>query len=145
MSDHLSVPQFFAGWLPAAAVSGSVDVPDLAQAFVVPVAGYPIPVVTCGLGLLGVVLARPLARRGESELGLPLFLLVSAIMLIVVQLWIIESRPSWLFAFVVAIGLGFSGYSLIELLGQQMRDFATTIIDQAKGTIGRNRNNGQDQ
>jgi len=58
-------------------------------------------------------------------------------MLVLVLLWIIESRPSWLYAFVVSIGLGFSGYSLVELFGEQVRSFVTDIFDKARSTIGR--------
>ena len=61
-------------------------------------------------------------------------------MLILVELWIVESRPRWLFAFVIAIGLGFSGYSLIELLGDQMRDFIKDIVGKARGAIGIDKN-----
>ena len=78
-----------------------------------------------------------LARRTEAQLGWASFAAVTAIMLIVVLLWIVESRPGWLYAFVVSIGMGFSGYSLIELFGEQVRSFVTDIFDKARSTIGR--------
>ncbi len=90
--------------------------------------GVAVPLATCALGALGVALARPLARRQENTLPLPLFLVVSAIMLLTVEIWIIDSRPPALFAFVIAIGLGFSGFSLIELVGNQVREFAARLI-----------------
>lgn len=137
MLHPLSLGKFLAGWVPAMAVSAVVDpAARLSEAFLVRVAGIDVPVVTCLLGALGVLMARPLARRSEAGHGLGAFLLVSAIMLIVVELWILESRPAWLFSFVVAIGLGFSGYSLIELVGSQMREFVSTITSKAKGTLG---------
>ena len=138
MSEPLSFPQFLLGWVPALAASSVVPdaAPPLADAMLVVVGGVPVPLVTCALGLLGVLMARPLARKSESALSWPLFALVSAIMLILVELWIIESRPGWLFAFVIALGLGFSGYSLIELLGDQMRDFIKDIMGKASGAIG---------
>ncbi|MAY77799.1 hypothetical protein AAG594_02890 [Citromicrobium bathyomarinum] len=138
MSEPLSFPQFLLGWVPALAASSVVPdaAPPLADAMLVVVGGVPVPLVTCALGLLGVLMARPLARKSESALSWPLFALVSAIMLILVELWIIESRPGWLFAFVIALGLGFSGYSLIELLGDQMRDFIKDIMGKARGAIG---------
>jgi hypothetical protein len=43
-----------------------------------------IPIVTCVLGAVGVLAARPLARKSEATVPLWQFLLVSAIMLIVV-------------------------------------------------------------
>ena len=134
----LSFTKFLAGWLPAFAVSATVPppAPQLGELFLVELGGLPIPAVTCGLGALGILLSRPFARRSEAELGWPLKLLVTAIMLITVELWIVESRPGWLFAFVVAIGMGFSGYSLIELFGDQVKDFARAAFGKARDTIG---------
>lgn len=125
----LSAHKFAIAWLPALTVASVADpAPRLADAFVVPIGGVSIPLATCVLGALGVALARPLARRQESTLPLPLFLVVSAIMLLTVEIWIIDSRPPALFAFVIAIGLGFSGFSLIELVGGQVREFAARLI-----------------
>lgn len=133
----LSFPKFLAGWVPALAISASVHPsPRLADAIVLPISGVALPLVTCVLGALGVLLARPLARRAEQALALPLFLVVTAIMLITVQVWIIDSRPNALFAFVVSIGLGFSGYSLIELVGAQLRDIAGRVGATLSTSIG---------
>lgn len=129
MIGPVSVPKFLAAWLPALVVSASVPRPaGLGDAFVVPVGGVPLPVLTCALGAIGVLLARPLARRAEQALPLPLFLIVTAIMLITVLIWIIDNRPPALFAFVVAIGLGFSGFSLIEMVGRDIRDMAGRVL-----------------
>jgi hypothetical protein len=49
-------------------------------------------------------------------------------MLLVVEIWIIDSRPGALLTFVIAIGLGFSGYSLIEVAGEQVRAIAGRIL-----------------
>lgn len=125
MIGPISLNKFASAWLPALLVSTSFDpAPSLAGAVTWHIAGVQLPVITCILGLLGVCLARPLARRQESNLGLPLFLVVSAIMLVVVEIWIIDSRPTALLTFVIAIGLGFSGYSLIEVAGEQVRALA---------------------
>lgn len=143
MIEHVPLHKFILGWLPSLAVAAVVPEPPiggapLSELGLVLVGGVPIPVVTCALGLLGILLARPLARRGEAELGWSSFILVSAIMLILVELWIVESRPGWLFTFVVSIGLGFSGYSLIELLGEQVKGFLREIFERVKTTIGPN-------
>ena len=142
MSEPISFSHFLLGWVPALAATSVVPevAPELADTMLVVIGGVPIPLVTCVLGFLGVIMARPLARKSESALSWPLFLLVTAIMLILVELWIVESRPRWLFAFVSAIGLGFSGYSLIELLGDQMRDFIKDIVGKARGAIGIDKN-----
>lgn len=134
----LTYREFLTGWLPTmAAVSVAPPPPALGQMFLVDLGGVPVPVVTCLFAVLGIGLSRLLARRTEAQLGWLSFAAVTAIMLIVVLLWIVESRPSWLYAFVVSIGLGFSGYSLIELFGEQVRSFVTDIFDKARSSIGR--------
>ncbi|MAM39323.1 MAG: hypothetical protein CL949_12690 [Erythrobacter sp.] len=138
MSEPMSFSHFLLGWVPALAASVVAPsvAPPLADTMLIEVGGVPIPAITCLLGFLGVLMARPLARKSESALSWPMFALVTAIMLVLVELWIVESRPRWLFAFVIALGLGFSGYSLIELLGDQMRDFLKDIVGKARGAIG---------
>ncbi len=136
--------KFFAGWLPIALASAAVDpAPRLADLFVFTAAGAQVPPVTCLLGAIGVLAARPLARRkSESELGLGGFVIVSILMLITVELWVIEHRPGALFAFVIAIGLGFSGYSLIELLGQEMRSIVSSKAKAIADQFGGNKDKG---
>ena len=70
-------------------------------------------------------------------MGTPRFLVVSLLMVVAVQLWILEARPGWLFAFVLSIGLGFSGYSLIELLGGQVKETVTAGFEAARGAFGK--------
>lgn len=133
----LTFPKFLAGWVPSLALVATVDPgPRLADMFAFDAGGVTVPPVTCLLGAAGVLLARPLARRSEGTLGWRGFALVSLIMLIVVQLWVLEYRPGALFAFVVAIGLGFSGYSLIELVGEEVRAFLKNIVGRASSAIG---------
>lgn len=136
MLHPLTFPKFAAAWLPLLAASAAVDpAPRLADLFALSLGGIVVPPVTCALGALGVLAARPLARKTESTLGWGSFALVSLIMLVVVELWVAESRPGALFAFVVAIGLGFSGFSLIELVGTEIRDFITNIMGKAAGLV----------
>ena len=126
---------FAAGWLAALAVSVAGPAPAPEPSTIL-VEGITIPLVTCTLGAIGVLAARPLARgKAEKALPLGLFLLVTGIMLTVVQLWIVQARPGWLFAFVVAIGLGFSGYSLIELIGDQLKELVRTAFESAKASV----------
>lgn len=138
MIDHpLSFGKFLAGWLPAMAVTATADpLPRVGDLFLVDVQGLPVPVVTCALGLLGIVMSRPFAMRKETELSLALKLLVSAIMLVTVELWIVEARPSWLYAFVVSVGFGFAGYSLLEIYGEQVSQFLRGVFDKARATLG---------
>jgi hypothetical protein len=137
LGEPLSFTKFLSLWLPTLAVA--IVVPPsqmpLGDRFLIDLAGLPIPVVTCALGLIGIIAARPFTVRTEADLGWKLRLLVSFIMAVTVQLWIIESRPGWLFAFVVAIGLGFSGFSLLELFGEQVKDFLRRAFASAASTI----------
>lgn len=134
--EPLSFSTFFKLWLPTLAVA--VVVPSthtpLGERFMLDLAGLPIPVVTCILGAIGLLAARPFTVRAEAELGWPLRLLVTFIMLVLVELWIIENRPGWLFAFVVAIGLGFSGFSLLEMFGAQIKEIIRRALGKATAT-----------
>lgn len=138
MIEHpVSIGKFMAAWLPALAVSATVNpAPRVGDLFLIDVQGLPVPVVTCALGAFGILLSRPFARRTEAQLSLPLKLLVSAIMLVTVELWIVESRPSWLYAFVVSVGFGFAGYRLLELFGDQITQLARDAFARARGAIG---------
>lgn len=119
----LSFPKFLAAWTPLAVAAVAVDpAPRLSEVLVVSIGGYPVPVVTCALGAIGVIAARPLARKTESALSPAMFWLVSAIMLALVELWVLEMRPGVLFTFTIGLGLGFSGFSLIELFGAELKE-----------------------
>lgn len=139
MTEPLSITKFLTGWLPVLGVAIAVPDPgpSLGDRFLVDVAGLPVPVVTCFLGALGIAASRPFTRLAEEDLGWQLRTLVTLIMLTVVQLWILESRPGWLFAFVVAIGLGFSGFSLLETFGDEVKQFLRRAIEGAANTIGK--------
>jgi hypothetical protein len=136
MNWPIALHKFAAGWLPALAVTASVDpAPRLAELFAFRLGGATFPPVTMVLGLLGVCAARPLVRSKEAELVLWKFLLVSAILVTMVELWVIDSRPpNALFVFVMAIGVGFSGYSLIELAGDQARDLMQRLLSRNPDT-----------
>lgn len=81
-------------------------------------------------------MARPLAPRGTPPLGLAKQLLVTAIMLVLAMTWVIDSRPGVLFTFVVSIGLGFSGYSLIELAGEELLDTMKAAFAALRTRLG---------
>lgn len=132
----LSGAEFLTGWLPAMTLTVAAEPAVDAVRWIVVIEGQELPVVTAILAALGVLAARPLARAQERTLPLWQFLLVTAIMLLVVELWVINSQPGWLFAFVMAIGLGFSGYSLIELLGEEIRGVVKSAFTLMRGRIG---------
>ncbi len=129
--------KFAASWAVAALASVPLDKAAPQAETVLLLGGVEIPIITAALGLLGVACARFLALPKERSLGTPRFLVVSLLMVVAVQLWIVEARPGWLFAFVLAIGLGFSGFSLIELLGDQVKETVKAGFEGARGAFAK--------
>lgn len=109
---------FYLPW--SAALLASAGEPMTRGAMVLHLPGVDLPVLQLALAVSGVLLARPLARKRESALPLSHFLVVTAIMLVIAVAWVAEAHSGLLFTFVIAIGLGFSGYSLIETAGAQV-------------------------
>lgn len=124
---------FYLPWLAAAAASAHM--PGAADVLLIRIDGYEVPVLQLVLGLAGVLMARPLAPRREPPLGLLKQVLVTVIMLIATAAWVADSRPGVLFTFVVSIGLGFSGYALIELAGREIEAFVKRIFSAATGLL----------
>lgn len=98
--------------------------------------GMGFPAVQTVLAIAGVLMARPLARKNESTLPLWQFLMVTAIMLVAALAWVAESQPGVLFTFVVAIGLGFSGYAAVEAAGNQIQEFVKRIVTTVTDGLG---------
>lgn len=125
-----------ATWLGALVlnVGAGVEVPQsVSAAMTVQFDGLSIPVLQSVLAVLGVALARPLVPKSAEPAGLVARLLISAIMMLTALAWVIESHPGILFAFVVSIGLGFAGFSLIELMGEQVKAVVSGFFDRFKG------------
>ena len=125
-----------ASWIAALAlnVGAGVEVPhSVSAAMTVQFDGLTIPVLQSALAVLGVALARPLVPKSAEPAGLAARLLISAIMMLTALAWVIEMKPGILFAFVVSIGLGFAGYSLIELMGEQVKGIVSGFFDRFKG------------
>lgn len=110
---------FYAAWTPSLLFASSASKASPADV-VIAAGGFEWPVVTLALAAIGVLAARPLAPKRNPPLSMAKNVLVSMIMLVAALLWVVDSRPGMLFAFVVSIGLGFSGYTLIELLGEEI-------------------------
>lgn len=124
---------FYVPW--SAALAAASAEPVVIGPTVLRFEGMEVPLVQAVLAIAGVLLARPLARKREAALPVSHFLVVTAVMLIVALAWVVEAQPGVLFTFVVAIGLGFSGYSLIETAGEQMGDFVKRIVAQAADAV----------
>lgn len=118
---------FYAAWTPALMLSSAAGHASPSDIVIV-AGGVAWPVVTLAIAAIGVLAARPLSPKRTPPLSLAKNILVSVIMLVAALLWVIDSRPGLLFAFVVSIGLGFSGYTLIELMGEEIAAFVKRAI-----------------
>lgn len=125
-----SLAWFYAPWSAALAVSSKEPL-VIGAATTLQFEGMELPLVQSVLAIAGVLMARPLARKKEAALPRSHFWIVTLVMLIVALAFVAESRPGVLFTFVVSLGLGFSGYSLIETAGESIADFVKRIIAQA--------------
>ncbi len=135
MHDVLTdIARFYPPWLAATTIAAA-DQAQPSHALILPFDGLDVPVLQLGLALAGVLMARPLAPRRVPPLGWAKSLLVTVIMLMISASWVIESQPGLLFAFVVSIGLGFSGYALIELIGEEVQNFIKSIIEGASSAL----------
>lgn len=119
---------FYAAWTPTLLFASAASKASPADV-VVQAGGFEWPVVTLALAAIGVLVARPIAPKRNPPLGLAKNILVTLIMLVAALLWVLDSRPGLLFAFVVSIGLGFSGYTLIELLGDEIAAYVKRAVN----------------
>ncbi len=126
---------FYGPWIVALAAASAEPKIVVLTAPILQIAGIDLPVVQLVLAIAGVLMARPLARKREVELSFMNFAIVTVAMIVVAVAWVAESKPGVLFTFVVAIGLGFSGYSLIETAGGEIQAFITRILSQAADAI----------
>lgn len=133
----MNLSSFYLPWAAALAVSTRVPAPP-SSATVLHFEGLSLPAVQGVLAIAGVLMARPLARKKESKLPWSHFLIVTVIMVVTALAWVAQSQPSVLFTFVVAIGLGFSGYALVETAGREIEGFIKRIFAQATDALGMN-------
>ena len=137
MHDVLTdLARFYPPWLAAATIAANDHAPA-SHGLTLPFDGLQLPVLHLGLALAGVLMARPLAPRRVPPLSWVKSALVTVIMLVIAASWVVEARPGLLFAFVVSIGLGFSGYALIELIGNQVQGFIKSVFDGAASAFGK--------
>ncbi|MBV1917597.1 MAG: hypothetical protein KUG65_06005 [Sphingomonadaceae bacterium] len=126
---------FYLPWLAAAAVAAQ-EPASSGNVTVIALQGIELPVLQLVLAIAGVLMARPLAPRRNPPLGWLKSIIVTVIMLIVAVGWVADARPGVLFTFVVSIGLGFSGYTLIEQAGTEIENFFRRIFSLATGALG---------
>ena len=111
--------------------------PEVGEAMTVRFDGLDIPVLQSVLAVVGVLLARRLVPPGTEEISRRSQIIVTVLMLLVALAWVSESHPGILFSLIVSIGLGFSGYSLIELMGSEIKAFVKRAFDTAGGFLDR--------
>jgi hypothetical protein len=132
----VSYSSFYLPWFAALAVaSGEPAAASSGAATVIHFQGLDLPLMQSVLAVAGVLMARPLARKKESTLPWSHFAIVTVIMLVAALAWVAQSRPGVLFTFVVAIGLGFSGYSLVETAGAEIQAFLKRIFQMATDAL----------
>lgn len=131
MNMKFAIPPslFLPAWSTAALATGIQDAAPVPTQAIVHVAGLgvDIPVASGVLAVLGVVLARPIAPKGPAPLTVWQTLCVYALTALLLLSWVIESRPGILFTFVMSIGLSFSILSVLELIGDQAREFFSRL------------------
>jgi hypothetical protein len=143
-SSHIqALANFYVPWTASLVAAANGPVTIVAPILTIQFDGTAVPLVQVALAAAGVIMARPLAPKSERAIGTGRFLLVTAIMLVVAVTWAAQSQPGPLFAFVVSIGLGFSGYALIELAGREIENFIKSIFATATGAL-RGKNSGTD-
>lgn len=119
MLDFKSIA-FMVLWPPALAATAATQPVRETTPYSADLLGVSVPIVTAAVAVIGVLLARPLSPRGNPPLSLGRNIAVSAILALLALVWVIDSKPGLLFALVVSIGLGFAGFSVIELIGAQI-------------------------
>jgi hypothetical protein len=131
----MNLSSFYLPWS-AALVASAGEPAASAGVTVLHFQGMTFPAVQAVLAVAGVLMARPLARKNEVTLPLSHFLIVTAIMVVIALAWVAQQQPGVLFTFVVAIGLGFSGYSLVETAGAEIQNFVKRVIAQVTDALG---------
>lgn len=121
---------FLMFWPPTMAATAATQPLHVVTPYSFDLLGVSVPVVTAVVAVLGVVLARPLSPKGNPPLTLGRNLAVSTILALLALVWVIDSQPGLLFALVVSVGLGFAGFSVIELIGTQIMNALRRGIGQ---------------
>lgn len=135
-----TLANFYVPWLAAAAATVQEPAPTGVMIVLDLGGGFELPIVHAVLAIAGVIMAFPLAPKQNPPLGKVKSVLVAVIMIVLALLWVSQSRPNFLFTFVVAIGLGFSGFSMIELAGQELlglvKQFFSAVRERIAGITG---------
>lgn len=132
----LTFATFWLMGLALVTVGGVEAPPDLGALIMLDIGGRPFPVITGAIALLGVACGRPLAPKKDPPLTWRQQLAVTVAAAVAAIVWVDDSHPGLLFAFIVALGLGFAMHSVIELAGEELKGFVKTIITRVTGMIG---------
>lgn len=86
--------------------------------------------------ILGVMLIRPMAPAGSPPLSRGKRLALGLALTIGAAIYAVERLESYLPSFVIAVGIGFSGQSIVELIGREALDIVRERIAGVRAAIG---------
>ena len=118
-------------------VKAGAEVPVNLNVYLLKMGDIDIPIITTALAIIGILLARPLTPRRDPPLGLFKNILVTIILALLAVAAVIEYKPGILFTLIVALGLGYSGFSIIELMGDQIKSVVTGFFTSLKSTFNK--------
>ena len=104
-----------------------------AEPLIILIAGYPVPPVTLAVAMLCVLAARPFTPRGPVTLPLWKQAIVTLLLMLLDASWVIDHQPGILMTVIVSIGLGYGGFSIIELAGEEMKEVVRNMFSKVKG------------
>lgn len=143
MTPNQHLTTFYTAWASAMATVRLVGVeapPHLGEAIRLEVGGYGFPLITglfaIAAVIAGSVLGKGVAGAGSAPIGVGKRVLVAVVMTMIALIWIDMDRPALLYAFVISLGLGYSGIALIALAGEEITAFVKRIFAGVTGALG---------
>jgi hypothetical protein len=127
---------FYVPWAAAAVAAPAFEAQIGPSQLILNFGGFEVPALRLTLAVIAVLLARVIAPRGPHEHAPTKSVAVTVVLVLIAASWVIESRPGLLFTFIVSMGLGFSGYTILELAGREIEAFVKRIFAAATGGIG---------
>ena len=88
------------------------------------------------VAILGVMLIRPMAPAGSPPLSKGKRLALGMALTIGAAIYAVERLESYLPSFVIAVGIGFSGQSIVELIGREALNIARERIASVRAAVG---------
>lgn len=93
------------------------------------IAGVSLPIVSIAIAVACVVVSRSIAPRSDPPVPRWKHILTTIALLWLACAWVIETRPGTLFTTIVSFGLGFAGYSILELAGEETKGLVRRFFE----------------